>query len=511
MIIMNTFPIHNYFLIFDKDYKNTNEKALTMKTTILPVLLILLMTQCTTTAVEKEIKWSDNIQVVLDNTTPLKYERGYRLPLYLWPAADPGDLTDMEAEKLVKELDSRGIGLVSSWEVKDQEKAASRGLTIARAQKKLGQRVNIDATALMYSFFDGDERTAHIDENGNAFFDDSFGKQKMGCPFAVDFRKTEIRERFEKYINKYKEEGITIDFIWTDWEVDGPLEVNRAYEASMKCKRCRENLGKDFTFIQFQKTLREMRSYLQNYCYSAPVLAAFPKALVGNYAVYPNDGYRYWYDYFEHYVDGQPFKADQAAKYRKWYNDFPATGYTFAMPVVYPWWETFKWYDFENPDYRWFYNMLMNASNAGRSTPQNIPIISFVHWNTIFVGANPDTTVKQMSVKCYQELIWHMLLRGTDGLYMWCGKKEFPEEVRILHEVYASAQQYGDFLEHGLPINYDLPGQAGAVISGLALGDSVLVRRTDFGSNHEPVKILAGTKLISVDYAPDICRVIYLK
>ena len=67
-----------------------------------------------------------------------------------------------------------------------------------------------------------------------------------------------------------------------------------------------------------------MRSYLQNYSYSAPVLSQFPDALVGNYAVYPNDGYRYWYDYFEYYVDGQPYKADQHAKYRKWYNDFPA-------------------------------------------------------------------------------------------------------------------------------------------------------------------------------------------
>jgi hypothetical protein len=94
---------------------------------------------------------------------------------------------------------------------------------------------------------------------------------------------------------------------------------------------------------------------------------------------------------------------------------------------------------------------------------------------------------------------------------MWCGRKEFASEVKVLHEVYASAQQYGDFLEHGLPINYDLPSQPGTVISGLALGDSLLVRRTDFGQNRDPVKIYAGTKEIIVDYAPDICRVISLK
>ncbi len=45
-----------------------------------------------------------------------------------------------------------------------------------------------------------------------------------------------------------------------------------------------------------------------------------------NYAVNPHDGYRYWYDYFEQFVEGRPFKADGAARYRAWYDDFPGTG-----------------------------------------------------------------------------------------------------------------------------------------------------------------------------------------
>jgi hypothetical protein len=254
-----------------------------------------------------------------------------------------------------------------------------------------------------------------------------------------------------------------------------------------------------------------MRAYLQNYSFSTPVLAAFPGALVGNYAVYPNDVYRYWYDYFEYWVDGQPFKEDQYAKYRKWYNDFPLTGFTVAMPVVYTWSGIYKWYDFENTDYRWFYNMLLNTSNAGKSTPQTIPIISFVHWHTIFEGSGPDSTIKQMSKDCYQELLWHMLLRGTDAFFMWSEKDEFPEEVSMLHEVYAAAQQYGRFLDHGMPITFDVPGKPGVVISGLTLGDSVLVRRTDFTSKHDPVQILAGTIIITVKYSPGVCSIIALK
>jgi hypothetical protein len=103
-----------------------------------------------------------------------------------------------------------------------------------------------------------------------------------------------------------------------------------------------------------------------------------------------------------------------------------------------------------------------------------------------------------------------MLLRGTDAFFMWCEKEEFPEETKLLHEVYAAAQEFGDFLDHGMPVTFDVPDTAGIVISGLSLGDSVLVRRTDFGSNHGPVKIMAGTKVITVGYAPGICRKIAL-
>ena len=347
--------------------------------------LTFLLTNCSAPA-EIEVKWPDKIQLILDNTTVLKYDRGERLPLYLWPAIDPGIFSDDMAERLIAEMDKRGIGIVCSWSMKDTSKVLSQCLPIARAQRKLGQRINISATELLDSFFDGEEATAHIDLDGKPIFDESFGDHKMGCPFTLDSRKEVIKKRVEQFVNRYKREGLSVDFIFTDWEIDGPLEVNRAFEASKRCGRCRKLLGKDFDFPEFQKRMRELRSYLQSYSYSEPVLKQFPDALVGNYAVYPSEGFRYWYDYFEYYVDGQPFKGEQNAKYRKWYNDFPLTGFTFAMPVIYPWSDIYKWYDFGNSDYRWFYNMLLNASDAGRVLRQ-IPVISFVHWHTIFEGS----------------------------------------------------------------------------------------------------------------------------
>jgi hypothetical protein len=477
---------------------------------IFPALYLLVLVQFCC-AQKNDSKFSDKIQVVLDNTSDLQNEIGSRLPLYLWPAMDPGPLSEKDAEKLVSTLHSRGVALIASWTSNNRDEALQQALIIGRAQKKSGLDIHINANDLLYSFFNGDEQTAHIDVNGNLFWDESFvGKKDMGCPYAIDFRKIEIRERVEFYLEAYKSDGLYVDFIFADWEVDGPLEVNHAYASSQRCKRCQEHLGVNFTFTLFQKRMREMRSYLQYYIFSQPVLSRFPEALVGNYAVYPHDGYRYWYDYFEFFVEDQPHKPDQHAKYRNWYHDFPLTGYTFAMPVTYTWSPIYHWYDFENTDYRWFYNMLLVASNAGKHTPHSIPIISFVHWHTIFYPHAADPSIVQMSRQSYQELLWHMLLRGTDTFFMWSGEEEYPDEVRLVHEVYAAAQHYSEFLQNGFPVNYDVPAYPGTVISGLALDDTVLIRRTDFGDNREPVSIMAGTREIKVDFAPGKCQVIAL-
>ncbi|MBN1291552.1 MAG: hypothetical protein JXB48_06900 [Candidatus Latescibacteria bacterium] len=477
---------------------------------IIAVIFIL----CSTSVnAENSPKWSKRVQTALENTKQLRYDRGNRLPLYLWPAMNPGKLDDTTAEYLVKELDVRGVGLVCSWVPgENREELLNQVLTVARAQKKFGLRININATSLLYSFFNGDEQTAHIDKNGNPFWEESFGSGKMGCPFAIDYRKKDIRSRVEYYTQAYKDAGLDVDFIFADWEIDGPLEVNRAHETSKHCTRCREHIKNIDDFGTFQKVMREMRSYLQFYAYSEPVLSRFPDALVGNYAVYPNNGYRYWLDYFEteDYVDGQPYLKDQGAKYRTWYNDYPLTGYTFAMPVVYTWYPTYNWYDFDNSDYRWFYNMLLVASNVGKSTPPEIPIISFVHWHTVVITDKPDPAVKQMSEESYQELLWHMLLRGTDTFFMWCSENEDAKEVQLVHDVYAAAQEYGEFLEKGTSINFDVPDKPDTVISGLAMRDRVLLRRTDFGSTHNPVDIMVGTKKISVPYKPGVCQIIDL-
>ncbi|MCL5270229.1 MAG: hypothetical protein M1457_06705, partial [bacterium] len=323
--------------------------------------------------------WPKSIQLVLDETKPLEHDLAGRLPLYLWPAMDPGRLDPARAEELVGLLARRGVGLICSWDPRDAEGSLAAGLAVARAQKKLGQRVSINATQTLNRFFDGSEATAHLDAAGKPFFDHTFGDQPMGCPFRLEGRVAPIRAQVEGFARAYAREGLPVDFVFADWEIDGPLEWNHAREASERCVVCRERLGEDADFLAYQDALRRIRSRLQREAFAAPIRELFPRALVGNYAVYPHDGWRYWYDYFERYVPGQPARRDQRARYRHWANDFAGTGYTFAMPVVYPWSWTWNWYDFEPGDYRWFYNGLLVASNAGRHTPAGVPIVAFVH------------------------------------------------------------------------------------------------------------------------------------
>ncbi|MBN2377003.1 MAG: hypothetical protein JXD22_11410 [Sedimentisphaerales bacterium] len=456
----------------------------------------------------KIVNLPKNTKVVMENTKPLQFSRGNRLGLYVWSImGELNGLDDASTEQVLKQLDERGIAMCTNWSYGDKDKSLQEGLRIGALQQKLGLRVNVNANSCMHAFFNGDEKTFHIDESGKPFYDDSFGNTKMGCPFAVKHRYPAIKEQIEYFLRGYKEKGEHIDFVFADWEIDGPIEWNDAWANSKKCKRCRENIKDIDNFSQFQKQLRQIRSDMQRVVFAENVLSYFPEALVGNYGVYPHNGYRYWYDYFEKPVPGAPYQSDQKARYRQWSHEFDQTAYTFAMPTVYPWVEIFDWYDFKNPDYCWFYNMLLVATNAARHTPKDVPIISFVHWNTI--GSAGDH-VKQFSEENYKELLWHMLLRGVDGLFLWCMEKELPTEIQPLHQVYASALQYRDYLDKGQAISFEVPKQQGPVVSGLRLGNKLLLRRTDFDDTSETIELQVGNQKLQIPRVQGKCQELVL-
>ncbi len=458
------------------------------------------------------------LQAVLENTKPLKYPRGDRLPLLVWPLTSVATRDEAKALDILKQLDARGVPVISVWNPspKARERSLQQALWLGRLQKKLGLRIFVNANRCMHRFYDDTPATAHVDQDGKPFFDLSFhpnGRLKMGCPFTLEPRIPVIREQFEYFLKAYKAAGLDVAMIFVDWEIDGPQEWCAAWVHSKRCVRCRKHIPDIDDFRSFQAALRKLRSKLQREAYADVVKRYFPHALVGNYAVYPNNGLRYWYDFFEYgkLPEGAPVKTDGRAKYREWYKpEFELTGYTLAMPVVYPWAWTYNWYDFQPGDYRWFYNMLKCGSNAPANNPNRIAIVPFVHWRRIFYPMKPDDRIQPFSERGYKELLWHLLLRGNATLFLWCPAQDTGVEVKPLHEVYAGALQYRDFLDRGRPVCFDVPPAPGPVVSGLRLGDRVLVRRTDFTDAAKPVTLRIDGRPLSVPRLDGKCQILTL-
>ena len=442
---------------------------------------------------------------------PLEVARGERLPLIVWRLQNVRSEDEEDLERLLTALNERGVATVSRWAMRNFDQVRDQALRTAAVQQKVGMPVVVNATGAMYRFFDGSKATAHVDADGEKFFDGSFSERvAIGCPFAVEHRFPAIRSQMEAFVEAYAEAGLPLDIVIGDWEIDGPIEWNDAWENSRKCVRCRENIPNIDNFGEFQAALRVVRSRMQRECFVEPVKRRYPDALVGNYAVYPHGGLRYWYDYFEREAsDEMPFVSEQRARYRPWFHEFSLCGYSMAMPVVYTWRRIYDWYDFDNRDYRWFYNMLLVASNAGWSTGPEIPIVSFVHWHTTAPGGLPP--VPQFSAENYRELIWHMLLRGHDGLALWCRVEETLAETQLLHEVYAASLEHMEFLEEGTPVAFDAPRQPGPVVSGLRLGERVLVRRTEFDDSPDPVVLPVDDRLLVVPRAPGETQILELE
>ena len=439
------------------------------------------------------------IQTVLDHTHPLTHPRLNRQPLYVWSIHHALNVVpDSQSRIILAQLESRGIAYCVNWNHQSFDSSLKEGIRIARIQQSLGLEVSVNANSCLYSLFDGTDETAHIDQHGEVFWDHSFGP-KTGCPFALQHRIPVIRQRIESFVNGYLEAGVGIDFIFADWEIDGPMEWNEAWEHSKRCTRCQDHLPVNHDFRTFQTVLRRLRSDMQNRMFAAPVLAAFPGALVGNYAVHPHDGHRYWYDYSEKLPENAPVITEHKAKHREWAPEFEASGYTLSMPVVYTWHPIYDSLPFESSDYRWFYNLLKVASNAGAHTSAVTPSVPFVHWHTTAPPDSPSDEVKQFSEERYQDLLWHMLLRGHDSFFLWCLQKELPKEVSLLHEVYADSMQYSDFILKGAPVEQYVPGLPGTVLSGLRLGEKALIKRTDFSDDTKPTSMrLSETEWIDI-------------
>jgi hypothetical protein len=450
-----------------------------------------------------------SVRTVLESLEPLKNDRGDRELVYQYAVGNLSELSDVDAEWVIRKLAKRGVGVITNWQHgANQDASIAEDIRIGLIQQRLGLTVVTDANAILHRFYDGTDATAHVDDDGEPFWDTSLAGSQMGCAFTLKHRMPVIAARVAAHVEAYRAAGVNIGIVTADWEIDGPHEWGDQWQTAQRCARCRRNLPNINDFAAFQARMRQERAKLLRECYAEVILRENPDCLVTNYAVYPNDGWRYWYDYFEKQQPELPHIVDQADLHRPWYNDFYEARLTLAMPVVYTWHNIYNSYpEFSNPDYRWFYNMLLVGSNASKSTPPGIPIATFVHWHTTALPGE-SSEPPQMSKEAYDELLWHLLLRGHDIFYSWTPMDELAVEIALVQKVYDESLAYSDWLEHGTPISFDVPTEQGTVISGVRVDGKLLVRRTDFDGSTEPVTITLDGKQISVPAAPGECQIL---
>ena len=97
-----------------------------------------------------------------------------------------------------------------------------------------------------------------------------------------------------------------------------------------------------------------------------------------------------------------------------------------------------------------------------------------------------------MSRAAYREVLRHIWLRGIDGMQVFNPARNGYEryavqEVEDAQRVYDEMLAYGEYLEKGKVMNFNVPGNRDALImwSGLQLEKRALVRITNLGARQK--------------------------
>jgi hypothetical protein len=487
---------------------------------LIAALFGVLLAACTAACVratEPPQAAADPWKAIIDAVPPLPRPQGKRPPLFLWSPDLPAGASDEQLEATLRALQARGLSPFLRWH---HDRAASmRHIErVATILKRIGMPVVIDATPISLGLFPPSGDLSHRAADGSRFRGSGLAWDP-GCPFAIGAVNEGVRGGMDAYAKAHADAGVPLDYWISDWELDGPNEWKQNWTLARKCVTCREKIPDiDTNFTAFQAAVRTLRSEMQRKNFVEPVVARFPGVKIGNYAMNPHDGHRYYWDYYEedafgkpNLTDGIPYRRDQGAIYRPWWaGEFEASGYTLAAPVMYPWYHLFLNYDFTDIDYRWFYGILLEASSVGRHTPAGTPLVPFIHWGPVVAFEKPEDQpagFAGLSEEKYRELLWHLLLRGVDSFIPWAPGDE-PRELKPVHAVYAESLEYPEFFEHGTPVVFAVPDRPGTVVSALKANGRLLVRRTDFVPDEKPVSILVDGREIAVPAAPGRCQVL---
>jgi hypothetical protein len=403
-----------------------------------------------------KFSWYD---AVLEKIPRLKHDRGSRWPLITWE----GFSTEPQEPKFYQHLLQRGL----AQHIRLDPKMIDTALAIQRASSPV---IVMEGAGGTFPASLAGEPSAWAHQ-----FDAGYKPKEYTrpCP-SIHVGWAKFADQLRGTLRQFKQKGVQIDAVWTDWEND-PLYGADRYEQALHCKRCREivprkALASSQRFMDY--TTRQFYELFGAY-YAAPVLEFYPKCSVTNWLAQPSTP-----------EEPQPGWSDNR-------------GHVQMPPLVTAWnptaygaaswiWESRskdEKRDQEHVDQVYANVLLRQVSLTGKLSRRWAPEKESIPWITRWVSEPPELEFPVMTRERYREVLRHLWLRGVAAMQVFSPRMKGYEdmalpEVEDAVAVYDELLAFRGFLEDGEVLTYEIPRSHddGVVWSGIRLGNRAVVR-----------------------------------
>jgi len=428
-----------------------------------------------------ELDWWEIVQ---SEVPPMERELGDRWPMIVWHG--PGH-AKLEPEQ-IRVLLERGITQHLTLDTAHVE--------AARALQRHGSKVIFmegRAGNWPYSLAGDSLLWAHQFDEGYTY--DMAGPGPLGewhgaCPL-MHSGWAALAEQVRTTLGAFRDEGVTVDGVWMDWEGD-PYPFNNLFGQLKHCRRCRQQLPPAVLEDKVAWWDYYWRAYTQLHgaYLAAPAREVFPEIAVTN-----------WHVVFSSRTDPLLYFVDNRVLPPLAPDMFTATN-----PVAYgndSWWQR-EWQEEWVRDRRHvdqFYThcllrqISVDAVNRAAYSPQ---VMSFP-WVTRFCPMEGSADeVPDMSREAYRESLRHMWLRDIDGMQLFNARWK-PYEDNWVRELQDAVAVYDEILAHrellanGEAMNLSVleVQDDGVLWSGLRGPDTAVVRACSQGADEGVVEIEA--------------------
>src|SRR5262245_48014561 len=377
-------------------------------------------------------------EAVLEKIPPLKHERGSRWPLITWE----GFSTEPQEPKYYQRLLERGL----AQHVRLDPRMIETALAIQRAGSPV---IVMEGNSGVHpaSLAGEPPDWAHrLDEGYQP------KEYLRPCP-SIHLGWARFADKLRDVLRQFREKGVQIDAVWTDWEND-PLYGADRYEQAQRCRRCREILPPKVlasSELFHDYTARKFYELFGAY-YAAPVLEYYPKCSVTNWLAQPSTP-----------EEPQPGWGGNR-------------GRVHLPPLVTAWNPTaygaasWVWksrspeqkQDQEHVDQVYTNLLLRQVSLTGKLAERWAPEKESIPWVTRWVSEPPELEFPVLARERYREVLRHLWLRGVAGMQVFSPRQPGYEdmalpEVEDAVAVYDEMLAYREFLADGEVLNYEVP------------------------------------------------------